>query len=106
MLATQHLALAVPQPSILKDMEHIRACLKVLQYCANYDIAAMRLVDIVSPLINRLWQMIENPNDVDKIAPSFSLSESPGAPRISAGLAHVVHQLVAMMGLKYQEIWV
>ncbi|KAL2847130.1 hypothetical protein BJX68DRAFT_240252 [Aspergillus pseudodeflectus] len=106
MLATQHLALAVPQPSILKDMEHIRACLKVLQYCANYDIAAMRLVDIVSPLINRLWQMIENPNDVDKIAPSFSLSESPGAPRISAGLAHVVHQLVATMGLKYQEIWV
>ncbi|KAL2794545.1 hypothetical protein BJX66DRAFT_303392 [Aspergillus keveii] len=106
MLATQHLALKIPQSSILKDMEHVRVCLKVLHYCAQYDIAAMRLVDIITPLFNRLWQMIENPNDFDKIAPSFSLADTPGAPRISAGLAHVVHQLLAAMGLRYQEVWV
>ncbi|KAL3451461.1 hypothetical protein BJX65DRAFT_293445 [Aspergillus insuetus] len=106
MLATQHLALSVMQSSILQDMEHIRVCLKVLNYCANYDIAAMRLVDIVTPLFNRLWKMLENSNDVDKIAPSFSLWDIAGAPRISAGLAHVVHQLVAVMGLRYQEVWV
>ncbi|KAJ0419778.1 hypothetical protein BJY00DRAFT_285515 [Aspergillus carlsbadensis] len=106
MLTAQHLALSVPQSSILKDMEHTRVCLKVLHFCANYDIAAMRLVDIVTPLFNRLWQIIENPNDVHKIAPSFSISDTPGAPRLSAGLAHVVHQLVAAMGLRYQEVWV
>ncbi|KAL3460109.1 hypothetical protein BJX64DRAFT_263707 [Aspergillus heterothallicus] len=106
MLATQHLALGAPPVSVMEDLAHVRVCLQVLNYCENYDIAAMRLVDVVAPLSARVWQSIEKANETENVAPSFPLSESAGGPQISARLAHIVHQLVAAMGLQYQEIWV
>ncbi|KAL2848392.1 hypothetical protein BJY01DRAFT_262691 [Aspergillus pseudoustus] len=106
MRATKHLALGAPQASVLHDLEHFRVCLQVLHFCEKYDIAAMRLIDVVGPLAARVRQTIENPCDANNVAPTFSISETSDGPRISAPLAHVVHQLVGAMGMRYQEIWV
>ncbi|KAL4979377.1 hypothetical protein BDW66DRAFT_128305 [Aspergillus desertorum] len=101
-------------------LSHVRCCLQVLDICEDWDIAAMRLVDIVRPLHQRLSQMVDS-QKVDRPDPALAAStssypipdtnESDGNTdcrqvQIPIGLAHIVHQSVAAMELPYQEVWV
>ncbi|KAI9373473.1 hypothetical protein BJX61DRAFT_533139 [Aspergillus egyptiacus] len=101
--ATQHLALGAYPTAAIQILSHVRSCLQVLEVCEKYDIAAMRLVDIVAPLSRRVWQTIENSGEM---ASMYSITDGDDGPKIPVGLAHVVHQLVAAMGIRYQEVWV
>ncbi|KAL4804562.1 hypothetical protein BDV18DRAFT_142214, partial [Aspergillus unguis] len=97
--AAWHLALDDSRESALQDLSHAQVCLQAFRVCEDFDIAAMRLVDIVVPLYQRLVETVES----DQLEPTYALADDR---KIPPRLAHIVHQSVAAMELPYQEIWV
>ncbi|KAL4903696.1 hypothetical protein BDW74DRAFT_38247 [Aspergillus multicolor] len=104
--------------SVSDSLVHVRFCLQALGVCEDWDIAAMRLVDVVKPLYHRLQQTVEMEMSQE---PDQALADSKSSyllldsstnsgngrqVKIPARLAHIMHQSVAAMKLPYQEVWV
>lgn len=84
----------------------MKACLEALQFCEEYDIAAMRLVDVIAPLYQRLCHAVGQPAAANSLAgmqPENDITEDGEIPR---QLGHVIYQSVAAMSLPCQEVWV
>ncbi|KAL4915371.1 hypothetical protein BDW62DRAFT_188600 [Aspergillus aurantiobrunneus] len=116
--AAQRLARSPNTDPVLQDLSHVQGCLQVLGVCEDHDLAAMRLVDIVVPLYQRLWQTMEESNKLcedgyegtDQMISRYPMLVMDEAGNregtIPARLAHIVQQSVAAMELQYQEVWV
>lgn len=102
MSAAQHLALENREMA-LRDLSHVLVCIEAFKICEGQDIAAMRLVDIVVPLYERLLQILQGSEPEIHADCTFSSSTDI---KVSARLAHVIHQSVAAMALPYHEVWV
>ncbi|RDW90850.1 uncharacterized protein DSM5745_02625 [Aspergillus mulundensis] len=104
--------------SVFDNLVHVRFCLQALGACEDWDIAAMRLVDVVKPLYERLRQAVEmeksqEPDQAVEASkspysmPDLNMGTDNGRQvEIPARLAHIMHQSVAAMKLPYQEVWV
>ncbi|KAL4994371.1 hypothetical protein BDV10DRAFT_189107 [Aspergillus recurvatus] len=101
-------------------LSHVQFCLQALGICEDWDIAAMRLADVIRPLYQRVWQTVESEKS-DRPDPALAASTSsyliPDTNesdsnsngrhiQISVRVAHIMHQSVAAMELPYQEVWV
>lgn len=106
--AAQHLALGADarHELVVQDLSHVQVCLQVLQFCEVFDIAAMRLVDVIAPLYQRLCDEVGQPNAVNSLAEMQPMTDMKGDGEIPMQLGHIIYQSVAAMSLPCQEIWV
>ncbi len=91
--SAQHLVLRAGayQELVLQDLSHVKVCLEVLQFCEEYDIAAMRLVDIIGPLYQRSCDAAGQPGAVsslDKMHPTTGIN---GVGDIKMQLGHIIY---------------
>jgi len=106
--AAQHLALGAGahQELVVQDLSHVQVCLQVLQFCEEFDIAAMRLVDVIAPLYQRLCDSVGQQDAVNSPAEMQPMTDMKGDREIPMQLGHIIYQSVAAMSLPCQEIWV
>lgn len=106
--AAQHLALGAGahQELVVQDLSHVQVCLQVLQFCEEFDIAAMRLVDVIAPLYQRLCDAVGQPGAVNSLVEMQPMTDMKGDGEIPMQLGHIIYQSVAAMSLPCQEIWV
>jgi UV DNA damage repair endonuclease len=90
----------------LEDLSHVKGCLDALQFCEDYDIAAMRLVDVIAPLYQRLCDAVGQPGAVNSLAEMQPKTDIMEDRKIPMQLGHIIYQSVAAMSLPCQEIWV
>lgn len=106
--SAQHLVLGAGayQELVLQDLSHVQVCLEVLQFCEEYDIAAMRLVDIIGPLYQRSCDAAGQSGAVSSLDKMHPTTDINGNCEVKMQLGHIIYQSVAAMSLACQEIWV
>lgn len=104
--AAQQLARADSRDLVLQNLSYASVSLQVLGICEERDIAAMRIRALVTPLYQRLQQIVDHPAISGGINSKSLLVDAGDGSTIPAQLSDIVFQLVAAATTRYQELWV
>lgn len=86
----------------MENLSYVSVCFRVLGTCREHDVSALRLFDVITPLYQRVRQIIDNAADMADSLRN-DIDDSATAP---VQIADITRRLTDAMATHFQEIWV